>query len=47
MRCDRGYGGHSEGGGEWEFDVHPTDKRWYEQVKLKPLKGCQGVRQNR
>lgn len=47
MRCDRDYGDHSEGEGEWEFGVHPTDKREYEQVKLKQLKGCQGVRPNR
>ena len=34
MRCGRGYGGHSEGGGEWEFDSRPN-KRWNEQAKLK------------
>jgi hypothetical protein len=47
MHCDRGYEGQSEGGDEWEFDVHPTDKRWYEPAKVKQLQGCQVVRPNR
>lgn len=45
MRCDRGPEGQSEGGDEWEFDVHPTDKRRYE-AKVKQLQGYQGVRPN-
>jgi len=46
MRCGRGYGGQLEGGDEWEFGTHQTNKRWYEQAKLKQLRGYQEVRPN-
>lgn len=45
MRCGKGYGGHSEGGDEWEFDAHPK-KRRYEQAKLEYRKSYQWVRPN-